>query len=129
VVGDPVGSDIAVFVKIQVQDAGFGSVSGNELGAKGGEELFGVLYEALREAIHSEQYSGQTFHLGVISEYTDIGSGSESGNLANELNVVSFDEDNVSLEFKRMSDGSENLLVCFLQEIFFELKYSLVIDR
>lgn len=53
-VSDPVGSDIAVFVKIQVQDAGFGSVSGNELGAKCADELFGVLYEALREAIHSK---------------------------------------------------------------------------
>lgn len=100
VMRDPVGSDVAVFVKIQMQNASLGSISRNELGAKGSNELIRVLHEALREAVHSKVNGSQTLDSGIVREHTDISSGPEVRDLTNKLDIVSFDEQYVCLEFK-----------------------------
>ena len=97
---DPVSSDVAVLVKIQMQNTSLWSISRNELGAKGSDELIRVLHEALREAVHSKEDSSQTLDSGIVREDTNISSGSEVRDLSNKLDIVSFDEQYVCLEFK-----------------------------
>jgi hypothetical protein len=100
VVGDPVSSDVTVFVKIQVQNTSFRSISRDELRSKSSDEFFRILHKGLGEAINSKVNGSQTLNSGIVSEDADIGSGPESRNLTNQFHIVSFDEDYVSLEFE-----------------------------
>jgi len=84
-----------------VQNHGFGSAQRNEVFSQSANKLFGVFDKIFGEAVNSKVDGRQIFNVWVVSENTDVSSGSKRGKLIDEFDVISLQENKICSEFKR----------------------------
>ena len=94
-----------------MKDLHFWSIGDDEPSSHTGDELFRLLSEAPWEAIDAEVEGGEGLNIGVVSEDTQVGSGSQGGDAVDEFDVVGFEEDQIGCDFKRQCNCSHSFSI------------------
>lgn len=119
--------DLAGFAGLEVKDGHLWAVVGHEALAHCCHELFGVLDQVSGEAVDSEVDGCQVLDVRGVGEDADVGSGPETAETVDELDVVGFEEDEIRGDFEGERNGSKGLLVS--HESLLVLKDTLVGGR
>ena len=91
------------------------------------DETLWIAEELSGETVCSKVKGGQIFDSRVITEDANVRIGSEAGELVDQFDILSLDEDKVSIMLERKSNSSHNMLI-MRDKLFSVLEDSFVVD-